>query len=145
MFYGNYNCYNNTCCDINQTLRKIDRLQKEAVASESQQGCCRDVLGENNIYDSFNTRPITLYTAENRICEYPIGRSASGCDGEPTSCVLRVECVNNNAVQCRVLAEGKSKCGRTSYYATDSFVTIRISDIGSCRCLPDTFVDLCIR
>ncbi len=148
MFYGNYNCNNNNnCCDINETLRKIDRLQKEAVGSEIQQGCCRDVLGEENICDTFNTRPITFYTAENRLCDYPINRYASGCgcDGEETSCVLRVECVNNNSCQCRVLVEGKSKCGRPSYYATDSFVTIRLSDIGSCRCLPDTFVDLCIR
>lgn len=144
MFYGNCNC-NNNCCDINQILRKIDRLQKEAVGSELQQGCCKDFLGEENLCDSFNTRPITLYTSENRELEFPIRRYASGCDGDLKSCVLRVECVNNNSCQCRVLAEGRDKCGRPSYIATDSFVTIRLCDIASCRCLPDTFVDLCIR
>lgn len=146
MFYGNYCCNNSNsnCCDIKETLRKIDRLQKEAVSSELQEGCCKDTLGESNVCDSFNTRPITLYTAENNEFEFPISRSDSGCSGGQKSCVLRVECVNNDTCQCRVLVEGKNKCGRPGYCSTDSFVTIRLSDIASCRCLPDTFVDLCI-
>jgi hypothetical protein len=147
MFYGNYNCNNNQCCDIYQTLNKIERLQREAVSNELQEGCCRDVLGENDVCDTFNTRPITFYTAENRQIEFPTRRSDSGCgcDSGQKSCVFRVECVNNNTCQCRVLVEGKNRCGRNGYTATDSFVTIRLADIASCRCLPDTFVDLCIR
>ena len=140
MFYGNC-CYNNNnnnnnCCDIRQTLEKIERLQREAVSNESQEGCCRDVLGEENICNLFNTRPITFYTAENRQLQYPVRRNDSGCQGGEKSCVFRVECVNNDSCQCRILVEGKSQCGRPSYCATDSFVTIKLSD---------TFVDLCIR
>lgn len=151
MFYGNYTCCNNNnsnnsnCCDIRETLQKIERLQNEAVSNELQEGCCRDTLGETNVCDLFNTRPITFYTAENRQVQFPICRSDSGCVGGEKSCVFRVECVSNDSCQCRVLVEGKSKCGRPGYYATDSFVTIRLSDVASCRCLPDTFVDLCIR
>lgn len=147
MFYGNYCCNNNinNCCDIRQTLEKIERLQREAVSSELQEGCCKDVLGEDNICDLFNTRPITFYTAENRELEYPIRRYDSGCGCSEKSCVFRVECVSNNSCQCRILVEGKIHCGRPSYHATDSFVTIKLSDISSFRCLPDTFVDLCIR
>ncbi len=147
MFFEDY-CYNNNsnCCDIRETLQKIDRLQREAVSSELQEGCCRDVLGEKDICDLFNTRPITLYTTENRQLEFPVQRCDSGCVGGQKSCVFRVECVNNTTCQCRVLVEGKTQCGRCpSYCATDSFCTIRLCDIASCRCLPDTFVDLCIR
>lgn len=150
MFYDNYyynnnNC-NRNCCGIRETLQKIERLQNEAVRNESQEGCCRDVLGEDNICNLFNTRPITLYTAENREMEFPVRRSDSGCRGtDCKSCVFRVECVDSNSCMCRVLIEGDGRCGRTSYEATDSFVTIRLDDISSCRCLPDTFVDLCIR
>lgn len=144
MFYGDY-CYNNNCCSIRQILTKIERLQRIAVSNELQEGCCKDTLGEVNVCDSFNTRPVTFYTAENRQLAFPISRSDSGCDDDDKSCVFRVECVNNDSCQCRVLAEGERRCGRTSYYATDSLVTIRLADIASCRCLPDTFVDLCIR
>jgi hypothetical protein len=146
MFYGNYNCNYNNCCDIREILYKIVKLQREAVASELPQGCCRDVLGEENRCDSFNTRPVTFYTSENREMEFPVSRNESGCNREDNeSCVFRVECVNNNTCQCRVLVECGRKCGRTEYCATDSFVTIRLDDIASCRCLPDTFVDLCIK
>lgn len=145
MFYGNYNCDYKTCCDIREILSKIVRLQREAVASEVQHGCCKDVLGEERISDLFNTRPVTFYTSENREMKFPVSRDESGCNRDKESCVFRVECINNTTCQCRVLVECRSQCGRTGYCATDSFVTIRLSDIASCRCLPDTFVDLCIR
>lgn len=147
MFYGNYCCNNNNnnCCDIRETLRKIERLQREAVSTELQEGCCRDFLGEDNVCDTFNTRPITFYTAENRQFEFPVRRNDSGCERGQKSCVFRVECVNNDTCQCRVLVEGENQCGCPRYCSTDSFVTIRLCDIASCRCLPDTFVDLCIR
>ncbi len=145
MFYGNYNCNNNNCCDITEILYKIVKLQREAVASEVQQGCCRDVLGEENICDTFNTRPVTFYTSENREIEFPVSRSTGGCDREKKSNVFRVECVNNNTCQCRVLVECRNKCDCSGYCATDSFVTIKLDDIASCRCLPDTYVDLCIK
>lgn len=93
----------------------------------------------------FNTRPITFYNADNHELQFPVRRSDSGCDGGQKSCVFRVECVSNNSCQCRVLVEEQSKCGRPKYNSTDSFVTIRLCDIASCRCLPDTFIDLCIR
>lgn len=145
MFYGNCNCNNNNCCDIKETLRKVDRLQKQAVCSEIQEGCCKDCLGDDKICDLFNTRPITFYTCENHLLEFPVRRNDSGCDGGERSCVLRVECVNNETCQCRVLTEENNQFGCNRFNATDSFVTIRLCDIASCRCLPDTFVDLCIR
>lgn len=146
MFFGNCCCNNNrNCCDIKETLEMIERLQKEAVCNELQEGCCKNFLGEDNVCELFNTRPITFYNADNHELQFPVRRSDSGCDGDQKSCVFRVECVSNNSCQCRVLVEEQSKCGRPKYNSTDSFVTIRLCDIASCRCLPDTFIDLCIR
>ncbi len=147
MFFGECNCNrNNNCCNIKEALEKIVNLQNCAVKKESQEGCCRDCLGEENPCCEYNTRPVTFYTKENREMEFPISRRDSGCNrnGE-TSCIFRCECVNCDTCRCRVLIEGRQDGGCRYLIPTDSFFIVRLCDIGAIRCLPDTFVDLCVR
>lgn len=146
MFFEQSNCNCNRCCNIKEALEKIVNLQRNAVRGELQEGCCRDTLGDDNSCCQFNTRPVTFYTPENRIMEFPVNRRDSGCNnGGLNSCVFRCECVNCDTCKCRVLVEGRSENRCSSYIPTDSFFIVRLCDIGAIRCLPDTFVDLCIR
>ena len=130
---------NNSCC-INDILRVINILQDQAEClDESPNTCDRPFLGFANNGNTFiyNTRPITLYHANNDLFEatYTLG------DTTGTSSVFRVEKVDEDTATLRVLAPNPDTTSAFPYVSTDSFITINCCCVCAIRCLADTFVD----
>lgn len=122
---------------INNLLRKIDSLQRRAVKKEDE-SCSRDYLGNPGVC-FYNTRPVVLYNCGNMPFEFPV-TNAPACDNqEETSCVLRIEKVENGCATFRVLIPTNDN----GYEGTSSFVTVRTCCIASIRCLPDISLDIC--
>ena len=127
---------NSSCC-INDVLRVINVLQDRAECIDDIPNTCdRPFLGNpsSNNPIVFNTRPVTLYRANNELFE------GSYTQGETTgtSSVFRVENVMDSAVTLRVLAPG-TETG--TYVSTDSFITINSGCVCALRCLADTFIE----
>jgi len=152
-----YNCY--TCplqSEVTTDLVRIIGMQRRAVREElNDEFCSSSRLGCGR-RDEFNTRPIQLFTDDDKPWSVPIDRFASVCEGCPKTCVFRVERVNNGCVTLRGLIDtgvhpefeevtGHGSCTKHKYLATDSFITLKLNCICAIRCLGDTFVDLCIR
>lgn len=130
---------NNSCC-INDILRVINVLQNQAEKIDDIPNTCdRPFLGLSNNSNTFvfNTRPITLYTANNTLFEAPY--TLNGTSG--TSTVFRVEKVTDSTATLRVLAPNPDTTSVFPYVTTDSFIIINSSCVCALRCLPDTFVD----
>lgn len=132
----NNNISRTTDC-ITNLLKKINTLQRNAIKSEDE-SCARDYLG-NPCICQYNTRPIVLYNCGGGTFEYPVSNDCS--EDTPTSCILRVESVDNGCVTCRVLIQTDDQ--NPIIEPTNSFVTIKIDCICSCRCLPDAYLDIC--
>ena len=146
---------NYRCDEIAVILEKIAEIQRKAVRVEIREEFCdfgRLTAGEGcGGFSECNTRPIQLFLCcggPERPLYVPIHRAQDGCNFEEgaKSCALRVEKVQNGAVTLRALKE-RHECEdpRMRYESTDSFLTVKLETIAAIRCLPDTFVDLCIR
>lgn len=161
------------CCpdhcndEIAENLKKIAVLQKAAVREElAEQMCDADELGFNiGRPVKFNTRPIQLFTDDDKAYSCPIERNEDGCGDRDheKSCVFRVEKIEEGTVTVRALVEcgHQEKCEESEIFevrgceenreetkkfrSTNSFKTIKLENIAAFRCLKDTFVDICIR
>ena len=130
---------NNSCC-INDILNVINVLQNQAEKQDEIPSTCdRPFLcfpgGENAFV--YNTRPITLYTANNNLFEapYTLGETSG------TSSIFRVEKVTKDTATLRVLAPNPDTTSTFPYVSTDSFIIVNSSCVCALRCLNDTFVD----
>lgn len=132
--------------EIRRILENINRIQREAVRDEIQEETCSARRFESRL-DAFNTRPIIFYGIDRQEWEFPINREDPGLIGDPElSSICRVENVVGDSVTCRVLRMIPTNNEAFPIFeSTNSFFTLRLVDIASCRCLRDTFVDLCIR
>ena len=136
---------------ICEDLRRIVRLQKHAVREElTDEFCSARKLhcGRRNLC---NTRPLQIFTDDDKAWSIPIHRNEDGCENMEKSCVFRVEKVDGGTATFRALIpvgefDGEEGCERNrKYIPTDSFITIKLNCICAIRCLNDVFVDLCIR
>ena len=131
---------NNSSCCINDILKVINVLQNQAEKLDNIPATCdRPFLGFANNTSAFvyNTRPITLYTANNNLYEAPY--TLNGTAG--TSSVFRVEKVNKETATLRVLAPNPDTTSIFPYVSTDSFIIVNSPCICAIQCLADTFVD----
>lgn len=147
--------------EIKVLLEKIIRLQREAVRGELQEEMCdADFLGVvDNVDLRYNTRPVQVFTNNDRAWRTPIGRNNDFCDGCEETCIFRAERIEGDSAVFRALEPCERGCMheepcdechehtplRRRYKSTDSFITIRLDRISALRCLKDTFVDICIR
>lgn len=146
------NCNNNNMNDdIALTLEKIIEMQRREVREEIREEFCdADFLGERGCRKECNTRPIQVFTDDDKPWECPVRRDEDGCstEGMEKSCVFRAERVQNGTVTLRALKEKRHEHGHEEnerFESTDSFITVKLGCICALRCLKDTFVDLCIR
>ena len=131
---------NNSSCCINNILEVINVLQCQAEKIDDIPNTCdRPFLGSINNTSTFvfNTRPITLYTANNTLFEAPY--TLNGTTG--TSTVFRVEKVTDETATLRVLAPNPDTTSTFPYVSTDSFIIVNCCCVCAIRCLPDTFID----
>ena len=136
--------------EICRILMNICKMQKEAVREEIREEMCDGTLGScaRMAGPKFNTRPIEIYTHEDRAWECPVDRETPCCkvEGEARTCIFRVERVVGDTVTLRALRHHPHGCkDGHKYEQTDSFITIKLVDIAAIRCLRDCFVNLCIR
>lgn len=131
---------NNSSCCINKILEVINVLQCQAEKIDDIPNTCdRPFLGfaSNSNTFVYNTRPVTLYTANNTLFEAPY--TLNGTTG--TSSVFRVEKVTDETATLRVLAPNPDTTSTFPYVKTDSFIIVNTSCVCAIRCLPDTFID----
>jgi Spore coat protein Z. len=151
----NCNNNNNIYDDVTETLEKIIELQRREVIEEIGDVYCDfDVLGELECHPpKCNTRPIQVFTGDDRPWHCPVSKEEDGCDtnGRDQTCVFRAERIQNGAVVLRALKE-KHCAGENETFnalerfeATDSFITVKLGCICALRCMRDTYVDLCTR
>ena len=130
--------------EIAMILDRIVAIQKASVQDEIEEKFCdHGFLEETKCAEEINTRPIVIYTDDDKPWTCSISREDGDCYGCCTSCVFRVERVSNGVVTLRALKE--SCCRDRRFESTNSFITIRLHNIAAIRCLRDTFVNLCIR
>lgn len=139
----NNGCQSNNCsCGIQEILETIAVLQSTVNNIEADKTCGRKFLGNETCGKVCNTRPITLYGCNGTVYSFPTDENATPLDSDvELSCVLRVEKVDGCTCVCRVLE--RKNCSDDRYAATDSYVSINLACVCCCRCLPDTYVDLC--
>ena len=141
--------------DVALTLEKIIELQRREIIEEIREEYCDfDVLGELECCPKqCNTRPIQVFTGDDRPWHCPISKEEDGCDtnGRDQTCVFRAERLQNGAVVLRALkekhhvAENGIMDPMERFEATDSFITVKLGCICALRCMRDTYVDLCTR
>ena len=126
-------------------LEKILILQKASIHPELEDKFCdHGFLGELKCIEGFNTRPIMIFTDDDKPWSCATSRDDGDCYGGcELTCIFRVERVQNGIVTLRALRE--TRCRDRRFEATDAFITVRLHNIAAIRCLRDTFVDLCIR
>jgi len=132
----------NECC-IENILEVIDILQQKSEKIDDIPNTCdRPFLGFSlNSSNSFvyNTRPITIYNANNTALSIPY--TLPNGEGSGVSSVFRIEKVNNHSVTLRVLAPNPDTGSVLPYVTTNSFCNVNTNCICALQCLPDTFVD----
>ena len=131
---------NNSSCCINKILEVINVLQCQAEKIDDIPNTCdRPFLGlaSNSNTFVFNTRPVTLFTADNTLFEAPF--TLNGTNG--TSSVFRVEKVTDETATLRVLAPNPDTTSTFPFVKTDSFIIVNTGCVCAIRCLPDTFID----
>jgi spore coat protein Z len=146
-------CNNNvdrSTCDncIAEILKVILILQQNACKDDTcLETCDRGFLGCNVAAVNCNTRPVTLYVCDSNGTPWsmPINKSDDSCQGPNcslTSCVFRIEKLDDCCATFRVLAPNTDTCDNAKpYVATNSFFTINLNCVCCIRCLPDTFVE----
>ena len=130
----------NNCC-LENILKVIDVLQKNANCDQLDESCKRPFLGVLPDALNFNTRPITLYTCNTTLIEtdYEI---INGTTTTGTSSIYRVEEVKDCGVTCNVLAPNPNPTSEsTPYIRTNTYITFDLNCIGAIRCLPDVIVN----
>lgn len=145
------------CCGLWETLAVIHRLQQNAdTIDETLATCDRPFLGPEPCVQCFNTRPVILYTADNKPWEMPIDDDCPvtslanqeeemliNLNSDPnlihTSTVFRLEKLGPCTATFRVLIviEKGRKC---IFKRTNTFFTVNLCCFCAIRCLPDTFV-----
>ena len=119
---------------IAEILENIVRLQNIAEEREEREiGCLRTRLGSCNEKFDFNTRPIEIFSDEDKKWCMPFGR-----DDEHKSDVFRVEKVCNGTATFRVLAPTGDR--KFPYEKTNSFFTVSLDCLCCIRCLCDVHV-----
>lgn len=129
----------NSCC-IGNVLEVIDVLQCQAEKIDDIPNTCdRPFLGNVSSTSAYvyNTRPVTLYTSENKLIEAPYTLG----DVNSKSSVFRVEKVTGGTVTLRALAENSDEDSAFPYVKTDSFIIVNCNCICAISCLSDTFID----
>ncbi len=108
--------------------------------------CDKSYLGSPATCEMFNTRPIVLYTGFGNGVPWsmPIDKEDLSCNDTETSCIFRIEKIDNNCATFRVLIpfDDNSCPEPNTFCATDSIFTIDLSCVCAVRCLNDTFVEL---
>ena len=143
--------------EITKLLVNICKMQKEAVREEIQEEMCDGKLGKCAELGraKFNTRPLEIYTDDDKAWSCPVDRENPCCksEGDKRTCILRVEKVVDGCATFRALKHHSNECveghreghGHERFKSTDSFITIKLENIAAIRCLKDCFVNLCIR
>lgn len=130
---------NNSCC-ISDILKAICILQYSAERMDDIENTCdRPFLGINAQQNTFvyNTRPITLYTANNNLIS-----TTYETEGETNeSNIFRIEKIEENLATLRVLAPNPDETSIFPYIKTDSFIIVNTGCVCALRCLNDTFID----
>jgi len=131
-----------SCNGIRDILEVINILQKNAGQCDSGllDTCDKGFLGNCLTPVVFNTRPVVLYTCNNEPWVMPTSRTAD-CTAAVTSCVFRVEKLDDCTATLRVLVPTTDPTTGTTYTATDAFFTVNLSCVGALRCLPDTYIE----
>ena len=133
------NCSENNCSScIFDILKKILVLQKREFNQENFVGCDKPFLGPALASVCYNTRPIQLYTfstGQPWSFNYTLADGTTGISN-----VFRVEALDDCCCTCRLLYLNAET---NQYASTGQFVTIDLHCCGACRCLSDTFIDLC--
>ena len=131
----------NNCC-LEDVLKVIDVLQKNADCDDVDASCKRPFLGTlpNAVY--FNTRPITLYTPNATLIETDYEVVIDGITTTGTSSIYRVEDVKDCCVTCNVLAPNPDTTNELiPYIRTNTYITFNLNCIGAVRCLQDVIVN----
>ena len=143
--------------EITKLLVNICKMQKCAVKEEILEEMCDGKLGACSLGRArFNTRPLEIYTDDDKAWGAPVDRENPSCEveREEKTCIFRIERVVDGTATFRALKTEKhgEECGEghghrhhEKFKSTNSFVTIRLDKIAKIRCLKDTFVNLCIR
>ncbi len=140
------------CCGLRDTLAVILRLQENAedIGDETLDTCDRPFLGPQPTTKCFNTRPIMLYTCDNKMWEIPIDDDCPSTitttdtitNCPTTSNVFRLEKLGSCTATFRVLIATK-KGNNCVYRKTNTFFTINLCCLAAIRCLPDTYISGC--
>lgn len=138
-------CNNNSNC-ISEILKVICVLQQNAECSDSCLDTCdRGFLGCGTTQLGCNTRPVMLYTSTGNGVPWKMPTTKeynSACDGtDNTSCVFRVEKIDENCATFRVLTPNTDQTSIYPFVATNCFFTMNLSCCCCMRCLNDTYIE----
>lgn len=130
------------CNCISEILLTILLLQKNSGQSKKcLETCDKGFLGESTSSCCYNTRPIMIFNNCGDVWSMPTSKTDIVCNNEvTTSCVFRIEKLDDCCATFRVL----ESTNNTDWTATDSFFTIDLTCACAIKCLPDTFIDLCV-
>lgn len=129
---GNNNFQENCLAEIFETILM---LQQQDNTCDIENGCTKPFLGPINNIICFNTRPITIYSC----CENTLWTMPYTLNGvSSTSSVFRIENLDDECATFRVLAVTDPTAVPAVYTSTNDFFTIKLSCIGSIKCLSDT-------
>ena len=113
------------CGCISDILSKILCLQKQDFDNENYSGCDKPYLGPICNTICYNTRPIMLY---------------NGTRQTNQTNIFRVEALDECCCTVRLLNQNEETNTLTG---TNEFATINLNCCGACKCLTDTYIDLC--
>lgn len=133
----------NVCC-IGNILEVINILQNKAEKIDDIPNTCdRPFLGFCSVGNQcvYNTRPISLYTANNTEITMPYEITFNGETITGESTVFRIEKIDNCCATFRVLAPNPDTTSDLPYVRTDSFFNMNLCCVCALRCLADTFID----
>ena len=136
---------NNGNC-IADILKVICVLQQNAECGDACLDTCdRGFLGCGTQTLGCNTRPVMLYTCCGNGVPWTMPTTKeynAACDGtDNTSCVFRVEKINENCATFRVLEPNPDTTSVYPFVATNSFFTMNLSCCCCIRCLNDTYIE----
>ena len=136
---------NNGNC-IADILKVICVLQQNAECGDACLDTCdRGFLGCGTQTLGCNTRPVMLYTCCGNGVPWKMPTTKEynyACDGtDNTSCVFRVEKIDENCATFRVLTPNTDETSIYPFVATNSFFTMNLSCCCCMRCLNDTYIE----
>ncbi len=139
-------CNNSESSCIAEILKVICVLQQNAECSDTCLDTCdRGFLGCGTTSLGCNTRPVMLYTCCGNGVPWRMPTTKEynpACDGtDNTSCVFRVEKIDDNCATFRVLIPNTDATSIYPFEATNSFFTMNLSCCCCIRCLNDTYIE----